>query len=112
MSMRNYVVDAALSLGASVDSTPVSVDKNPRGFALAAVITSASSLNGVLKLQGSIDVGSSPSNWGDIPNSSQSVSDNGTTIWNCDTQNYRWVKVSYARTGGSASMAVTFNENF
>lgn len=111
MALRNFVVDSAVSLGASADGTAIPVDKNIEGFCIAAVISSSSSPVGTLKLQACIDTGSTPTNWADISDSSTSAIADGTILWNIDAHSYKWVRTVYTRTSGSATMTTTFNEN-
>lgn len=108
--LRNFNVDSATSLAASVDGTAIPVDKNYEGFTIAAVISSASSLNGTLKLQAAIDAAATPTNWFDIT-AATTVTADGVTGWDINSVNYRWVRVVYTRTGGSGTMTTTFNEN-
>lgn len=110
--LRNYDFDAATSLGASVDGTSICIDKNVYGFSMQAVVTSASSLSGTLKLQASIDVGSTPTNWADVSGTSAAVTANGVTTWSVrDRHNFKFIRIVWTRVGGSGSMVSTFNEN-
>lgn len=111
MALRNFVIDSAVSIGASANGAAVSVDKNVSGFCVAGVVSAGSSPVGVLKLQASIDTGSSPTNWADT-GLSFSISADGTVIFNvAQDHNYKWVRTVYTRTSGSGTLNTTFNEN-
>lgn len=114
--LRNFVIDSGTSLGASANGSAVSVDKNYGGFAIACVISSASSLNGTLKLQASLDAVTDSSliastSWADVPDSTVTVTTDGVTLYDVSDKNWKWVRVVYTRTGGSGSLTTTFNEN-
>lgn len=73
---------------------------------------------GVFKLQGSNDSGdigsgqgvSQPVNWTDIVSSSQSISGSpGSILYDITECAYRWVRLVYTSTSGSATLNVTIN---
>lgn len=111
--LRNFDIDSATSLGASANGTAVSVDKT-KYFAIACVISSASSLNGTLKMQASLYSGIAA----DIPSGSwidatpaTTVTVDGGTLFEAAMAQYKWVRIVYTRTGGSGALTTTFNEN-
>lgn len=112
--LRSFDIDVATSLAASVNGAGVPVDKNKEGFAVACEISAASSLNGSLKLQASLKRSlptDADTSWADVSGSDTAVTVNGCTVFDVDRKNWRWVRVVYTRTGGSATMTTTFNEN-
>lgn len=112
--LRNYTIDSAQSMGGSLNGTAVPVDKAFDGFALQAVISSAVSPVGSLKVQASLDQvkeGANVTNWADIPDTVTAVSAAGTVIWHFDKCHYKWVRIVYTRTSGSATLDTSVNEN-
>lgn len=73
------------------------------GFCVQAVVSSASGLTATLKLQGSND----GTNWTDVASSSQSVSANGTFVWNYVGAFYDQVRLAWTVSGGSCTLAAT-----
>lgn len=109
--LRNFNVDIAVGIGTTYSGAAIPVDKAFDGFAVQAVISAASSPVGSLKVQASIDAAGSPTNWSDIPDTATAVSAAGSWIWNFSQTHFRWVRVVYTRTSGSATLDTTFNEN-
>jgi hypothetical protein len=109
--LRNFDIDAAVSLASSANGTAVSVMKQFEGFSLQAVISSASSLNGTLKLQAAIDSATTPTNWADIGGTTAAVTADGVTMWSIGRHHFKWVRIVYTRTAGSGTMTTTINEN-
>lgn len=111
MSLRNFAVDVNLSLGATATGAWIPVDRNIYGFSIAAIVTGASSPVGVLKVQTSIDPGADPVNATDFAGSERDVSTNQNEGWDI-IGSFRWVRVAYTRTSGSATLNTIFNENY
>lgn len=110
---RNFNIDSAVSYGATHTGTAVGVDKAYQGFALQVVLSSSSSIVGNLKVQASIDTSDLPVNWGDIADTVTALTADGTTIFNFDVgKHFRWVRLVFTRTSGSATATTTFNENY
>lgn len=111
MALRNYVIDAAVSIGAGANGSAVAVDKNVNGFCVAGVVSAGASPVGTLKLQASIDAALVPTNWADT-GLSNAISADGTVIFNVSQDhNYRWIRTVYTYTSGSGTLNTTFNEN-
>ncbi len=100
----------AANIAVSVNSNAFQL-LNVYGFAMVAVITGAPV--GVLKLQGSCDapqdilgIGVAPSNWADIPNTTQNITVATSVLYNLDAQYYNWVRLVYTATSGSGAISV------
>ena len=67
---------------------------------------------GTLILQGSNDpieelpAGEAPQNWSTVPNASATVSSGATTLITCQWLNYRWLRASWAQSGGAGTLNV------
>jgi hypothetical protein len=109
--LRSQDIDSAVALSASSNGTPISVMKQFEGFALQAVISSSSSLNGTLKIQANIDSGSSTTNWADIGGTTATVIADGVTMWSIGRHHFKYVRIVWTRTAGSGTMTTTLNEN-
>ncbi len=109
--LRNQNIDAAVSIGASVNGTAVRVDRQFEGFALQAVVSASSSPVGSIKLQASIDTGDTATNWADIGGTTAAITGDGVTMWSIGRHHFKWIRTVYTRTSGSATMTTTLNEN-
>jgi hypothetical protein len=87
-----------------------------KGISLQAIYTG--SPNGTLKVQVSndiVDVGSSNDqassviNWTDYPSSSVAISAAGSSIWNYDGFNYRWIRLVFTFSSGTGTLNVSFS---
>ena len=100
--MASYAVsplDVAGDMSSSFNGTSFNVG----GFhdvAVSSVVTNASTLNGTLKLQGSVD----GSNWADVPSTSATLNSNGTTIFNVANNSYQFVRLVWTRNAGSGTL--------
>lgn len=115
MAFRNLTLQASTALGASFNGTAIPVDRN-KCFAIAAVVDSASSLDGVLKIQGSLLAGadapgSSDTSWGDLTGLTFTITANGCYIFQISDHALKWVRLVWTRTGGTGNVTQTFNEN-
>jgi len=113
--MRNLTLQASNALGASFNGTAINVDKNS-GFCLAAVVDTASTLNGTLKLQASLaavkEIADIPStSWGDVSGITLTITADGCYLYTIDRHHFRWVRLVWTRTGGTGNVTQTFNEN-
>jgi hypothetical protein len=111
MSLRNLVLDPSTALGSTFNGNAISIDKST-GFAIAAVVDTASSLNGVLKMQGALTTGTPAStDWGDIDGATFTITADGCYLFNMDRQHLTWVRLVWTRTGGTGNVTTRFNEN-
>lgn len=100
--MASYAVsplETEKSLGASFDGNSFNV----AGFhdlAVSNVVSSASSLNGTLKLQGSVD----GTNWADVPSVTATLNADGTTIFSVANNSYQFIRLVWTRVGGSGTL--------
>lgn len=100
--MASYAVsplETARSLGASFNGNSFNVT----GFhdlAVSSVISGASTLNGVLKLQGSVD----GTNWADVSGATATLTADGTTIYSVANNSYQFVRLVWTRTTGSGTL--------
>lgn len=87
-------------------------------YSIQANWTSGTSPVGTFKLQGSNDAGdtgsgqgvSQPTNWTDITNSPQAISGTpGSLLYDVTACGYRWVRLVYTATSGSATLNATIN---
>lgn len=62
---------------------------------------------GTFKLQASNEV-SSPTNWNDIPNTSQTVASGATTLIPYTLMCYQWVRLVFASSGGAGTITARF----
>jgi hypothetical protein len=113
MRIKNDSIVVAQSMGADVASDIVFLG-HIYGFAIQALWSAGSTPTGTLKVQGSCDNGVSDSdptgvtNWEDI--ATQAVSGNtGAKLFNLDGQHYKWVRLAYTRSGGSATLNARIN---
>ena len=86
------------SLGASGESDAFEL-RHLRGYAVQAVYTGAPV--GTLTLQVSND-NSSPTNWTDA--SSESISAAGSTVFNHQVPQYKFIRLKYVRTSGTGTI--------
>jgi hypothetical protein len=70
-------------------------------YAVQAIFSSGT-LNGTLKLQGSLD----NTSWADIDNSSKSVTSGGGIIYTVPDCGYSWVRAVYTATSGTGTLTV------
>jgi hypothetical protein len=92
-------VESAKSLASSFDGASFNVG----GFhsvAISNVVTSASSLNGTLKLQASVDGAA----WGDVASASATITADGTTIFTIANNPYQFIRLVWTRTAGSGTL--------
>jgi hypothetical protein len=81
-------------------------NSNPAyGLALQATVTFGTASTAVLKLQASND----GVNFADVPGSSITLSASGSTIWDAGNPNYKFLRVSFAPSGGSISAVLVLN---
>ena len=112
-----HETNTPLTWGSTADeSTTISASRNsnPIRVARSATISGASSLDGNLKLQATLDVetnsGWEPtgvtglSNWVDVADSSTDVTTDGTTLWNVARIGWRWVRLVYTSTAGTGTL--------
>lgn len=107
MAITSSLKTQAGDLAASFNGAAISL-ANAHLCGVPSVISSASSLNGALKLQLSIDE-SSPTNWADVSGSSTAVTADGVTQWSLTNVTARWVRLVYTRTGGTGDVSTNFN---
>jgi hypothetical protein len=111
MSKINREIITAQSMGASFNSDPVYVGGAP-GFSIQAVTSSSSSPVGTFKLQASNDLQTgSVTNYTDIPDSDIAVSGDAVDMWDVMDHQYKWVRVVYTRTSGTATVSARINMN-
>lgn len=97
--------EPSVSFGASVSSDGIRVDNVDR-FSIQLVWSGGGSPVGSLKLQVSNDLrddSASVAHWTDLPDTTVAVSDDGDNLWDIAEPTYRWVRVVYTRTSGSAA---------
>lgn len=88
-------------------------------YAIQAIWTGGGTPVGTFKLQGSNDNGESgtttlgatqPTNWTDITTSSQAITGNsGSVLYDAASCGYRWVRLVYTRTSGTATLSANMN---
>ncbi len=108
MSKKRRPQIQAVSLAASFDATGTLVDDN-ESTSIQFVWSDGSSPVGTVKLQISNDLKdkvADVTNWTDVTGSSSAVSGNsGSIAWNVDHA-YRFIRMVYTRTSGSATGSV------
>lgn len=92
------------SLGASFNSTGFSVGEFDR-FAVKFKISGASSLNGVLKLQCSVD----DVDYVDVPDTSITVTADNNYLVSVTSFIFKYIRVSWTRTAGTGTLDVKVN---
>lgn len=92
----------AASMGADIESASQQTT-NMFGFSIQAVYA-GSSPTGSLKLQGSLD----QVTWNDIDDYSESISQDGSALWNVTDAMYPYVRVFYDYTSGTGVLDVKF----
>lgn len=111
MSKINKSIISAQSMGASFNGDAVYVGDAP-GFSIQGVISGSSSPVGTLKLQASNDLESgSVTNFTDIPDSDIAVTGDAVDMWDVMEHQYKWVRVVYTRTSGTATYNARINKN-
>lgn len=120
MRIERWDLSASGDLSASFNSYPMRVDM----FTLAAIqatISGSGSLNGTLKLQASndagVDLANNPvpsqvtglSNWSDIAGTTQTVTVDGSSMWNVADIGFRWLRVVYTKTAGTGTILIVGN---
>lgn len=95
---------------AGFNSAPVLLE-NTLGVSVVAEVTGAAGLTSAsLKLQVSNDYGGKEAsdavitNWVDLPGQSQSVTGNGNFAFNEDGLHYRWVRLVWSCSAGTATL--------
>lgn len=109
---------SSASMGGNVTSTGIYL-ANIYAFSIQAVWSGGSSPVGTFKLQGSNDAGDAgqtttghqqPTNWTDITSSSQAITGTpGSALYDVTQCSYRWVRLVYTRTSGSATLNANMN---
>lgn len=92
---------SSVSMGADITSDSQQLT-NMFGFSIQAVYTG--SPVGALKLEASLD----KVTWNDVEDSSVSITDAGSTLWNVSEVQYPYVRVFYDFTSGSGSLTAKF----
>jgi hypothetical protein len=101
----------AVSMGTDLasDSEPVVNSQHARAtfnFSIQGNWSAGTTPIGVLKLQCSID----NTNWDDVPGTEIIVGgSSGVAFWNLSYQAYKWVRLTYTRTSGSATFTALYN---
>ena len=102
-------------MGASFNSKPVNLS-NEYSYAIQAIWSAGTATSGTIKLQASCDPGMSDAtppastNWTDISGSANTISTtSGNIMWDVAACGYRWVRVVYTRTAGTATINVNMN---
>lgn len=117
MRQSSVALLTAQSMGASFNSTGINLI-SIYAFSIQIVWSGGSAPVGIFKLQGSNDAGdngsgqgvSQPTNWTDITTSPQSISGSpGSLLFDVTECSYRWVRLVYTRTSGSATANATMN---
>lgn len=83
-------------------------------YSIQGIWSGGSAPVGTFKLQGSDDAGyaggAQPTNWSDVTSSSQAISGTpGKILYDVTECSYRWVRLVYTHTSGSATLNVTIN---
>jgi hypothetical protein len=102
-------------LSASLNLKPIWLGR--AALAAIQIVFSGSSPTGTFKLQASCDPGNPQSqseaqqyagvtNWTDVANSSNAVTDSGNLLWNISDPGYQWVRVVWTRTSGTGNITV------
>jgi hypothetical protein len=112
MRNNNDVLNSGLVSGDY--ASPAYDLRNMVGYSVSVAMSGGLSPVGTLKLQGSVDKADNgvPTTWVDISQpvtSIVAINGDGNTIYNYSNAFYRWVRVVYTRTSGSANMVVTVN---
>lgn len=61
---------------------------------------------GSFKIQVSNDSDDTPSNWEDLSGTTVAVTNDGSNMWNINNTGFRWMRIVYTRTSGSATISV------
>ncbi len=90
------------------DSAVVQQLENTYGYSVQAVYTGAP--NGTLSLQASDDYDPKTGigTWTTIADSSNTITGDGSSMWNVTSSNYRFVKFLYSASGGSGTLNVYY----
>lgn len=81
-------------------------------LAIQSVVSDASSLNGVLSVQGSCDPFDSnrdPVNWTTITAHDQTITADGTYLTQLTDIGFRWFRIIWTSSAGTGSITSTFN---
>jgi hypothetical protein len=92
-------VETARALGASFDGNSFTVG-GIHSVGISNVVSDASSLNGTLKLQGSVD----GTNWADVASQTATITTNGTTIFMIANNPYQFIRLVWTRTAGTGTL--------
>lgn len=112
MSSYNYKINNASSMGASLNSIGVHVSAVDL-VSIQAVWSGGGSPNGTFKIQVSNDdvaegSAANPSvnvvNWSDYTGSAVAISADGDLAYNIANFGYRWIRLVYTRTSGTATL--------
>lgn len=117
MRQSSVALITAGNMGANITSSGINLI-SIYAFSIQAVWSGGSAPVGVFKLQGSNDPGdngsgqgvSQPTNWTDITSSPQAISGTpGSALFDVTECAYRWVRLVYTRTSGSATVNAIMN---
>lgn len=108
------VLNGELASGASIaadfNSTPLALDSFT-GASITATIKNAAAIVGVIKLQASNDniYPSGITKWIDVGSSSSAITADGNVLWNISPAFYKWLRVAWISTSGTALLDVNYN---
>lgn len=106
-----------VTMGANITSLGINLI-SIYAYSIQVVWSEGSAPIGTFKLQGSNDAGdngsgqgvSQPTNWTNITSSPQDVSGtSGSLLYDVTECSYRWVRLVYTRTSGTATASATIN---
>lgn len=105
-----YKIISGQAITATFNSNPIDIEEYS-GISITSVVSSSAAISGSLKLQASNDFVNSNSivNWVDVPSSSNAVSGNSAFLWNISQAYYRWLRIVYTHTSGSAVLDANYN---
>lgn len=103
-NQKNTAIVTEGDMSGSLTSTPINLD-HIKMYAIQAVVSSGTSPSGALTLEASCDPSNTtPSTWTEIGNTSQTVTADGSFLWNVENAGYNWVRLVYTRTSGSGTL--------
>lgn len=105
-SMRSIDLVTAQSMGASFNSQAIDASAAPLA-SIQGVWAGGGSPVGQFKVQVSndqVDTGAAVTNWSDYPGSTIAIATDGDIIYNIANLGYRWARLVYTRTSGTATV--------
>lgn len=112
MNFKNDLIIDNVSMVPSFVSDPIQCNRDLH-IAIQAVVSAESSIVGVINIEASLDEADfqkTPTNWVLVPTLTANITGNGVTHFSVSNFAFNWIRLSYVKTSGSATMNARVNK--